>query len=133
MAVVIKYVVVRNGEEKMTFATKKEADAHDRMLDIADNLYDFLGGYDDIANLDDAQREAISLYFAKNSDQVMSILKGVPIKISSSGKTKKAPDMESELISSNTVLDNDTALEPSHDQKRRGGKSKSSKESNASI
>ena len=34
MAVIVKYIVVRNGEEKMTFATKKEADAHDKMLDI---------------------------------------------------------------------------------------------------
>jgi len=37
MAVIVKYIVVRNGEEKMTFATKKEADAYDKMLDIADN------------------------------------------------------------------------------------------------
>ena len=40
MAVIVKYIVVRNGVEKMTFATKKEADAHDKMLDIADNLYE---------------------------------------------------------------------------------------------
>ena len=38
MAVEIKYVVVRNGEEKMTFVSKKEADAYDRMLDLADEL-----------------------------------------------------------------------------------------------
>lgn len=105
MAVVIKYVVVRNGEEKMTFATKKEADAHDKMLDIADNLYDLLGDLDDDApTLDDAQREAVSLYFAKNSDQVMSILRGVPIKKSSA------------IVSS---------------EKKKGGKSKGSKEINS--
>ena len=38
MAVEIKYVVVRNGEEKMTFVSKKEADAYDKMLDMADEL-----------------------------------------------------------------------------------------------
>lgn len=38
MAVEIKFVVVRQGEEKMTFTTKKEADAYDKMLDLADNL-----------------------------------------------------------------------------------------------
>jgi len=42
MAVIVKYIVVRNGEEKMTFSTKKEADAYDKMLDIADNLFEFL-------------------------------------------------------------------------------------------
>ncbi|MBF0235037.1 MAG: YebG family protein, partial [Desulfamplus sp.] len=73
MAVIVKYVVVRNGEEKMTFATKKEADAHDKMLDIADNLYDFLGRYEALT-LDDEQRDQISLYLAKNSNQVMNIL-----------------------------------------------------------
>jgi dsDNA-binding SOS-regulon protein len=29
MAVEIKYVVIREGEEKMSFASKKEADAYD--------------------------------------------------------------------------------------------------------
>ncbi|HCP97002.1 MAG TPA: damage-inducible protein YebG, partial [Pseudoalteromonas sp.] len=33
MAVVVKYVVERNGVERMTFTTKKEADAYDKMLD----------------------------------------------------------------------------------------------------
>jgi uncharacterized protein len=46
MAVIVKYIVVRNGEEKMTFATKKEADAYDKMLDIADNLFEFLENSD---------------------------------------------------------------------------------------
>ncbi len=42
MPVVTQYVVVRNGEEKMTFATKAEADAHDKMLDIVDGLLPLL-------------------------------------------------------------------------------------------
>ncbi len=42
MPVIVQYIVVRDGDEKMTFATKKEADAYDKMLDIADNLFDFL-------------------------------------------------------------------------------------------
>ena len=42
MAVEVKYVVVRNGEEKMTFANKKEADAYDKMLDLADSLGEWL-------------------------------------------------------------------------------------------
>ena len=36
MAVEVKYVVIREGEEKMSFTSKKEADAYDKMLDTAD-------------------------------------------------------------------------------------------------
>lgn len=42
MTVNIQYVVVRDGVEKMTFASKKEADAYDKMLDLADNLNEWL-------------------------------------------------------------------------------------------
>ena len=59
MAVIVKYIVVRNGEEKMTFATKKEADAHDKMLDIADNVFDFLESAK--TKLTEDQLEEISL------------------------------------------------------------------------
>ncbi len=38
MAVEVKYVVIREGEEKMSFTSKKEADAWDKMLDTADLL-----------------------------------------------------------------------------------------------
>jgi len=84
MAVIVKYIVVRNGEEKMTFATKKEADAYDKMLDIADNLFDFLGSAD--LTLDEDQQEAISLFMAEKRDEVMPILRG----ISSKKKTSSA-------------------------------------------
>ena len=43
MAVIVKYVVERNGEEKMTFTSKAEADAYDKMLDMADELFSLLG------------------------------------------------------------------------------------------
>ena len=42
MAVIVKYVE-RNGEEKMTFTSKAEADAYDKMLDMADELFELLG------------------------------------------------------------------------------------------
>ncbi len=75
MAVIVKYIVVRNGVEKMTFATKKEADAHDKMLDIADNLFEFM----EMKNigLDEKQMENISLVFAENRDNIISILRGI--------------------------------------------------------
>ena len=43
MAVEVKYVVIREGEEKMSFTSKKEADAYDKMLDTAD-LLDAMAG-----------------------------------------------------------------------------------------
>ena len=37
MPVVIKYVVERNGVEKMTFSSKAEADHYDKLLETAEN------------------------------------------------------------------------------------------------
>ena len=74
MAVIVRYIVVRNGEEKMTFATKKEADAHDKMLDVADDLFDFLEGAK--LNLDEQQLEEISLLLAQKRDDLIPILRG---------------------------------------------------------
>ena len=74
MAVIVKYIVVRNGIEKMTFTNKKEADAYDRQLDISENLFTLL----ESANLkvnDDALEE-ISFFIAQHSDDVIKILKG---------------------------------------------------------
>ena len=75
MAVIVKYIVVRNGEEKMTFATKKEADAHDKMLDIADNVFDFLESAK--TKLTEAQLEEISLVMAQKREELMFILRGM--------------------------------------------------------
>ena len=75
MAVIVKFIVVRNGEEKMTFATKKEADAYDKMLDIADNLFEFLESSK--IKLSENQLEDISLLLADNKDKLIPILRGV--------------------------------------------------------
>jgi len=74
MAVIVKYVVVRDGDEKMTFATKKEADAHDKMLDIAENLYQFLKTEEIEINTD--QMDELSLCLAKNKEVLLQLLKG---------------------------------------------------------
>ncbi|CCK81483.1 MULTISPECIES: YebG family protein [Desulfobacula] len=90
MAVIVKYIVVRNGEEKMTFATKKEADAYDKMLDIADNLFEFLEGSK--IKFSEDQLEDISLFIAENSETVIPILRGVKPK---KKETKKPEQKES--------------------------------------
>lgn len=78
MPVIIRYIVERNGEEKMTFVSKKEADAYDKELDIAENLQDLLGKAE--FHLDEAAIEAVSLYLARNGDEINLILKGAKSK-----------------------------------------------------
>ncbi len=89
MAVIVKYIVVRNGEEKMTFATKKEADAYDKMLDIADEMYDFLDKSK--IKLDDDTMENLSLLMAENRDEIIPILKASPKK-KKAKKAEKKPE-----------------------------------------
>lgn len=74
MAVIIKYIVERKGVEKMTFTSKKEADAYDKMLDCADQLAEFIGA--STVTLDDQQLEELGLYLASNKEIVMSLFKG---------------------------------------------------------
>ena len=93
MAVIVQYVVVRDGEEKMTFATKKEADAHDKMLDIADHLYQFLKG--EKLDLSEDQLDRLSLFMAKNRDVVQQLLRGGKLPGADKKKEKKdAPPPE---------------------------------------
>ncbi|HBH63505.1 MAG TPA: hypothetical protein DEA88_04135 [Erwinia persicina] len=73
MAVEIKYVVVRKGEEKMTFASKKEADAYDKMLDLAEVFADWLIGSK--LEMEEQQGEALGLFMAENKDALQQILR----------------------------------------------------------
>jgi len=68
MAVEIKYVVVRGGVEKMTFASKKEADAYDKLLDTADELMTLLAGA--------PVALAPDFYLAEQRDQLQQVLRG---------------------------------------------------------
>ncbi|MFB1935830.1 DNA damage-inducible protein YebG [Salmonella enterica] len=73
MAVEVKYVVIREGEEKMSFTSKKEADAWDKMLDTADLLDTWLEQSPVV--LEDGQREALSLWLAEHKEVLSTILK----------------------------------------------------------
>lgn len=73
MAIEIKYVVVRKGEEKMTFASKKEAEAYDKMLDMAEAFSDWL--LNSGMQLDETQAENLGLYLAEHKDNVQHILR----------------------------------------------------------
>jgi uncharacterized protein len=72
MAVIIKYVVERNGAEKMTFTSKAEADAYDKMLDVADELSQFLTASTLLA--DEQISEALALYMAQHKEELLVAL-----------------------------------------------------------
>ncbi len=72
MAVVVKYVVERNGVEKMTFAGKAEADAYDKMLDMSEEILQLLA----TSQLcpDDQQQEALAFFLAQHKDELLQAL-----------------------------------------------------------
>ncbi|OAJ92541.1 YebG family protein [Vibrio bivalvicida] len=72
MAVIVKYVVERNGEEKMTFTSKAEADAYDKMLDMADELYELLGKSELLE--DEGKKEDLAMFLAQNKEEVLYAL-----------------------------------------------------------
>ncbi|MCO4785796.1 YebG family protein [Marinomonas atlantica] len=80
MPVVIKYVVERNGVEKMTFSSKAEADHYDKLLETAESLEDLLlsSGVVD----DEKLTAKLAMYLAENKDDVLEAF---------GNKRKKAP------------------------------------------
>lgn len=72
MAVITRYVVERNGVEKMTFTSKAEADAYDKMLDMADALQVLL--QDSTLLATEQQAEALALYLAQQKDELLVAL-----------------------------------------------------------
>lgn len=77
MAVEVRYLVIRDGKEVGMYTSKKEADAHDKMLDIAESLFAFI---EKAANIDlkENQLEELSIYLSHNREEVIRILKGAP-------------------------------------------------------
>jgi uncharacterized protein len=77
MAVEVRYLVIRDGKEVGMYTSKKEADAHDKMLDIAESLFDFIEKAAHI-DLKENQLEELSIYLSQNREEVIRILKGTP-------------------------------------------------------
>lgn len=97
MAVETKFVVVRKGEEKMTFANKKEADAYDKMLDMAEAFTDWLLQHQPA--LDESQAETLGLLIAEQKDAVQHIL-----------RTSKLPEAAA-IVSQPEAVSDDSADE----------------------
>ncbi|WP_107852574.1 YebG family protein [Oceanimonas marisflavi] len=68
MAVEVQYRVVRNGIEKMTFTNKKEADAYDRLLDLAEHIETVLEAAP--VELNEQDREALALFLAQHQAEL---------------------------------------------------------------
>ena len=102
MAVITKYVVVRNGVElDKEFLVKKDAEAYDKMLDAAENLAAFIKQGDLSIDLDEETIDTLSVFLAKNGPDVTRILKGIkPVKPappkSAPPKTDSASEKEPE-------------------------------------
>jgi hypothetical protein len=89
MAVIVKYVVERNGVEKMTFAAKSEADAYDKMLDMADDLFSLLAQSQLVA--DEQQQEQLAFYLAQHKDELLQAL-GAKAKTAKKEKNEQSSD-----------------------------------------
>lgn len=72
MAVITQYVVVRDGEHKMSFTTKAEADAYDKMLDMVEALFPLIE-QSKVFN-DEQQVEDLALFLAREREQVLVAL-----------------------------------------------------------
>ncbi len=78
MAVIVKYVVVWDGKEDMIFTTKQEAEAHDKMLAIAERLYTLLETAE--LNMAEDTLEALTVFMAQHREHISTILKGGKLK-----------------------------------------------------
>jgi dsDNA-binding SOS-regulon protein len=74
MTVITRYVVEHKGVEKFVTADKKEADQYDKMLDVADNLGEYIQGKG--INLETKVLEDLSIMLSKNKDSLTKLLKG---------------------------------------------------------
>ena len=96
MAVIVKYVVVRNGVEKMTFTSKKEADAYDKELDIAEVLFELMQSAE--LDIEETTLDDLALFLARQREDAIRVLKGgrlKPVDVVKAVKEKPAPVEES--------------------------------------
>ncbi|MBJ7549917.1 YebG family protein [Marinomonas ostreistagni] len=114
MPVVIKYVVERNGVEKMTFSSKAEADHYDKLLETAENLEDLLQESGTLSDANDIAQ--LAMYLAENKEDVLEALgnkrkkatKKTPPKTETSSPKKESKEPND----TETVQVDDLVIEP---------------------
>lgn len=94
MAIETRYVVVRtdkNNKEQdvMTFTDKRSADDYDKMLDMADAIFELL--HDSSLSLEESQCEDLSVFLAKQREELLIALQAKK-KVSTKKGTKKNKD-----------------------------------------
>ena len=73
----IEYIVKdRHGVERLRTADKKAADAYDRVLENAERLAQLLRADKVLPSLPDADLEELTIYLARNVQNVERVLKG---------------------------------------------------------
>lgn len=110
MAVESRFVVIRQGVEVETFMDKKAADDYDKMLDMADSLIEMFETSP--IKLDDAMSEELSIFLAKNREQVLIALQAKKPKVV---KTTKQTTAASPKKKEKTEEHDLSALEKSDD------------------
>ena len=93
MPVEIRYHVIREGKEIAVYTSKKEADAHDKMLDIAEELAEYISQAKTL-NIKEDVLEELCIYLSKNRDHVVRLLKGIKRPL----KTLKTETLSKEKI-----------------------------------
>lgn len=106
MAVITRYVVERNGVEKMTFTSKAEADAYDKMLDMADALQLVL--QDSTLLATEQEAEALALYLAQQKD---ALLVALGVKKAPAKTVDKADDNSNDSVVVKAVASRDKKTE----------------------
>ncbi|MDM7862096.1 YebG family protein [Alteromonas sp. ASW11-36] len=76
MAISIQYVVTYKGVEKLVTTDKKAADQYDKMLDVADNLQQYLTAKG--VAMSEAELESLTFLLAQEKLNVSKLLKGSP-------------------------------------------------------
>lgn len=100
MAVETQYVVIRTDrnnkeQEVMTFTDKRSADDYDKMLDMADAMFEVL--HASSVELSEQDCEDLSVYLAKQREDVLYALQAKK-KTTTNKKTKPSTEQQKDLL-----------------------------------
>ena len=97
MAVITQYVVKHKGVDKLITTDKKEADKYDKMLEVADNLSEYLLAKG--IELEEKMMEELSVTIAKNKDGISKLFKGTEAQSILAEEKAEVVDLESRSAS----------------------------------
>jgi dsDNA-binding SOS-regulon protein len=92
MTVITKFVVEHKGVEKLVTTDKKEAEKYDRMLDVADNLSEYLVAKG--VELEEDALEDLSILLSKNKDDISKLFKGTQAQRLLQSEESKVVDLD---------------------------------------